>query len=74
MQPVHVVAVSPAAGSAVVYWQTPPMLVESMVATRSSPLGGGTAANTGTNRDPQFTARRLGKVRGNVKFSYLVLT
>lgn len=73
MQPVSVIAVAPAAGSAVVYWQTPPVVVVMPVGTRASPLGAGTAANTGTNRDQQFLARRLGKVSGNVKFSYLVL-
>ena len=74
MQPVSVIAVEPATGSAVVKWQTPPMVVESALVTRASPLGGGTSANNGTNRDRQTTAQRIGKVRGNVKFSYMVLS
>ena len=64
LQPVSVIAVEPAAGSAIVKWQTPPMVVDVPLLTTGI---------IGTNRDPQTTARRLGVVRGNVKFSYLVL-
>lgn len=71
LQPVSVIAVEPAAGSAVVKWQTPPMLVESPVPTRGS--NAGLAGTTARNRDYQTTATRIGKVRGNVKFSYMVL-
>ena len=74
MQPVSVMMVNPGSGSAEVCWQTPPMVVESLLQTTASPLGGGTAANSGTNRQPQITAKRLGKIRGNVKFSYLILS
>jgi hypothetical protein len=72
MQPVSVVAVNPATGSATVYWQTPPMVVESFLGTLAPSFGSGTAANSGTNRDRQTVAKRLGKVHGNVKFSYVV--
>jgi hypothetical protein len=75
MQPVEVIAVEPGSGSAVVKWQTPPMLVEINAIGRLAPnFGGGTAANSGTNRDILTKVNRLGKVRGNVKFSYLVLS
>lgn len=73
LQPVMVVAVAPASGSAIVYWQTPPMISTSPTPTEAMLRGAGTDANTGTNRDLQFTSKRLGKVRGNLKFSYLVL-
>lgn len=73
MQPVSVISVEPLSGSAVVRWQTPPMIVESPLPTRAPNFGGGTAANSGTNRDVRTTATRIGKVRGNVKFSYMVL-
>jgi hypothetical protein len=72
MQPVNVVMVNPGSGSAEVCWETPPMLTVSPLLTNASPLGGGTAANSGTNRGPQFFAKRLGNVRGNVKFSYTI--
>ena len=74
MQPVNVVMVNPASGSAEVCWETPPLLTNSPLPITASPLGGGTAANSGTNRDPQHRALRLGKLRGNVKFSYIILT
>lgn len=69
-QPVQVIAVVPATGSALVYWQTPPMLT-----FRKSPKGFLGVA-TAVFKDPQSVVHgpitRLGKVRGNVKFSYLV--
>lgn len=69
MQPVSVIAVEPSAGSAIVKWQTPPMVVE---------VGGMASgrANTSTanpHLGASTTAYRRGKVRGNVKFSYMVL-
>lgn len=51
LQPVSVIAVEPETGTAVVKWQTPPMIMR-----------GGSIATY------------LSKVRGNVKFSYLVMT
>lgn len=71
MQPISVVSVEPAAGSAVVRWQTPPIVVSVPVATTGN-LGSGTAANNGDNRDQQFTACRLGKARGKIRFHYVV--
>jgi len=73
MQPVQVVSVAPAAGTAVVSWATPALLVTRPTPTTAMLRGAGTDANSGTNRDPQFTARKIGKVRGAIKFSYLVL-
>lgn len=71
LQPVSVIAVEPGSGSAVVKWQTPPMLSESTIPTIgwNSTL----AATTNRNRDYQTTAMRIGKVRGNIKFSYTVM-
>lgn len=72
MQPVQVIAVTPAAGSAQVYWQTPPYTAT----VPRSLMTQGTA--TQIPKDPQAIAlgfvRRSGRVRKNVKFSYLVLT
>lgn len=73
LEPVQVMAVAPATGTATVYWQTPPQIVVAPTPSLSPNFGGGTAANSGTNRDLQFTAGRLGRVRGNVKFTYLIL-
>lgn len=71
LQPVQVIAVFPAEGSATVYWQTPPYLVTVGMPTTGTPS---TVANSGTNRDVQERATRIGKVRGNVKFTYTILT
>lgn len=73
MQPVSVISVEPLAGSAVVRWQTPPMVVETAEESLSPNFGGGSAANSGTNRDRRFIAKRLGKIRGQVKFTYMVM-
>lgn len=72
MQQVSVIAVEPGTGSAVAYWQTAPMITVSPLQTRAPNFGGGTAANSGTNRDVQSKALRIGKIRGNVKFTYLI--
>lgn len=75
MQPVQVISVTPATGSAVVRWQTPPM-----VAMRQEPMAGGQPANAIIPglKDPQgivrVLPRRMGKARGNVKFSYVVFS
>lgn len=74
MQPVSVVAVVPASGSAEVHWQTPPVVV-----VRPRALAGGQPASAIIPglKDPAALAtgemRRLGRVRGNVKFTYTVL-
>lgn len=70
MQPVQVIAVEPASGSAVVKWQTPPLLSDGILST----IGGnaGISATVNINRDPQRMGKRGGRVRGNVKFSYAV--
>jgi len=61
MQPVSVIAVEPLSGTATVRWQTPPMITTT-----------GFKNNTGA-ASPQEQARRIGVVRGNVKFTYMVL-
>lgn len=77
MAPVQIIAVEPAVGSAVVYWQTPP--IEGAVPYSESGGGGGrvnqltTTFNHAMSRAPVLS-RRANKVRGNVKFSYQVLT
>lgn len=70
MAPVNVIAVNPAAGSAEVYWQTPPMISPQLV-----PLDRQKAATlTGDPLPiPSVFMKRINKVRGNVKFSYMVL-
>lgn len=72
MQPVLVTAVVPDAGSATVLWRTPEIAVVS-----ESPANGGTTRGTTDTFRQQSTSsvvRRLGKVRGNVKFHYMVLS
>jgi hypothetical protein len=72
--PVQVVAVEPAAGSAVVKWQTPPLLTTAPPTSDAPGATRITAAlpSAGESLDVQSRVRRLGKVRGNVKFSYVV--
>lgn len=75
MQPVQVVAVVPAAGSAVVYWQTPPQIAVAVMVNDSPRLhpAGATFDRLDNQRWPVvITPSRIGKVRGNVKFSYSV--
>jgi len=73
MQPVSVIAVEPGSGSAVVKWQTPPMIILRPRAQHGSqPV---TAVIPGL-KDPDAiaggSALRIGRVKGNVRFSYLV--
>jgi hypothetical protein len=70
MQPVQVIAVEPAAGSAVVKWQTPPMIIETLAEMRG--YTSTVTPTTNINRDIMTLAKRIGKVRGNVKFTYTV--
>lgn len=60
MQGVSVLAVEPGTGTAKVRWETPPL-----TAMQRATLGA---------HDTTWKATRLGRVHGNVKFSYLVLT
>ena len=73
LQPVQVISVEPAAGSAVVKWQTPPIVVAKMNAAAG---GQPASAIIPGHKDMQAIgpngSRRLGKVRGNVKFSYTI--
>lgn len=70
LQPVQVIAVEPAAGSAVVRWQTPPSFgVDNPLADR----GKVNASTQIAALSRVETLRRGGLVRGNVKFSYTVL-
>jgi hypothetical protein len=69
MQPVKVVAVVPATGSAVIHWET-----DFIVGVREVPASGSrNIATTIANLLPtMFEMFRLGKVRGNIKFSYVI--
>jgi hypothetical protein len=72
MQPVQVISVEPASGTAVVQWQTPPSYTQQVVL----PDGKRFATSAVGNEQmmfPTLIPRRVGRVRGNVKFSYLVL-
>jgi hypothetical protein len=69
MQPVQIIAVEPAAGSAVVKWQTPPMIA----AVPMVPSGRRDVAIVDELAQRAARARRIGRVRKNVKFSYQVL-
>jgi len=76
MQPVSIIAAGPGAGSATVYWQTPPYLTRFMEPI-SQYLQTGTTNIVSNPKDPQSYSRgyakRIGKVRGNVKFTYMVM-
>jgi hypothetical protein len=70
---VQVVCVEPAAGSCVVTWETPPIVVM----RPQIPNGRRDAPSTAAGFDPRYpfveiTPTRLGKVRGNHKFSYVI--
>lgn len=74
MQPVNVVAVLPASGSCTVWWETPAIVSYSPVI----PDGRRDSPSTVVGFDPRYPyvayeARRIGKVEGNVKFSYMIL-
>jgi hypothetical protein len=72
MQPVSVISVEPASGTAVVQWQTPPSYTQRL----ELPDGRRFATAAVGNEQmllPTLIPRRVGQVRGNVKFSYLVL-
>lgn len=74
MQPVSVIAVVPASGSCVVHWETPPIIVAAPV----TPNGRRDAPSTVAGFNPRyptvaFETKRIGKVSGNVKFSYMIL-
>lgn len=75
MQPVTVIATEQAAGSAVVKWQTP-----FYAATAFTPRAGGQPASAiipGLKDSASLVygeRKRIGKVRGNVKFSYVVFS
>ena len=76
IQPVQVIAVAPATGSAVVYWQTPPYVAMSQQLSNGKfGAAGATFDRLMNQRTPAvFTPKRLGKVRGNVKFTYTILS
>jgi hypothetical protein len=70
LQPVQVIAVEPADGSAIVMWQTPPI-----IAAVTSMIYGGLALPIVSKDAPgwyRLHLKRRHKVRGNVKFTYLV--
>lgn len=77
LQPVKVTAVTPAAGSATVYWETPPVITQEPFPSMGQYMTGATNVVT-QPKDPRAIARgvtkRLNKARGNVKFSYTVLS
>jgi hypothetical protein len=70
---VQIQSVTPAAGSALVRWQTPPAY-----GVLPSPRMQGTTATPVNPKDPQAivtgTVRRVGVVRGKVKFHYVVFS
>lgn len=70
-QPVQVVSVEPGSGSAVVRWQTPPAYATVPV------VGSGSRSPAVSNNElpliPAQELRRVGLVRGNVKFTYTIL-
>lgn len=72
MQPVNVVAVEPLAGSARVRWETPPCYTQQPRVAEGA-LEGLVVARPELGRFfPGVSLARIGRVRGNVKFSYVV--
>jgi hypothetical protein len=75
LQPVSIIAANPSVGSALVYWQTPPYLTDKRLPMEQFLTSGTTVLNS--PKDPQGVSRsvatRLGLVRGNVKFTYMVM-
>jgi hypothetical protein len=77
MQPVEIISVEPATGSAVVKWQTPPaygVKVELQEGQRRNTVGATFDRVLNQLLPIAFSQVRLGKVRGNVKFSYTVFS
>jgi hypothetical protein len=72
MQPVQVISVEPASGTAVVQWQTPPSYTQRVELPNGKRFAT-SAAGIEQMMFPTLIPRRIGRVRGNVKFSYLVL-
>lgn len=74
LAPVSIIAASPAVGTAQVYWETPPMISERKNSQMAFLNIGTTVLNS--PKDPQAINQgpvsRIGKVRGNIKFTYLV--
>lgn len=69
MAPVSVITTEPASGSAAVKWQTPPMLTVGVLPDNNQRV-----ITTAFQAFPQsHKMQRLGKVRGNFRFSYMVL-
>jgi hypothetical protein len=70
LQPVQIVSVTPATGLAVVRWQTPPMVTQVPVIADSRR----SIAVVGNDIPliPTYVPKRIGKVKGNVKFNYLI--
>jgi len=70
LQPVQIVMVQTLNGSCVVKWQTPPMV-------STDRISGNGRLNISTQNNQSwpdiFNPKRLGKIRGNVKFLYLIL-
>lgn len=80
---VQVIAVNPAAGSATVYWQTPPLYTASLAHTTlgglgvkrdSNVVGGAGQAYFDRYSGYQQIAKRINKVKGNIKFSYVIFS
>lgn len=74
MQPVSVICVTPAAGSCVVHWQTPPIITMQRVVREGNvdPAVVGSGFNGRAQLPSELIPKRLGKVRKNVKFSYII--
>lgn len=77
LQPVNVIMTTSATGSAQVTWETPPIYTRYMEPI-SQFLQTGATNIVSNPKDPQSYSRgyakRIGKVRGNVKFSYMILS
>jgi hypothetical protein len=59
LQPISIISVEPGTGTAVVQWETPPIVINYLLLTTGE-----------TNQDRQMHSQRINRVRNNVKFTY----
>lgn len=77
LQPIQVLYAEPASGSCLVRWQTQPLITMKRVVDdpgRFEAAGATFDRNDNMRWPDEYTPTRLGKVRGNVKFSYQILS
>lgn len=72
LDPIHVICAAPAAGSCVVYWETPPIILAIPIYKEGTLTANALARPEWAQLSPLFSYERRGRVIGNIKFSYIV--